>query len=710
MDVWKKWGIQILVTWSLMLQVILLLLAGTRRRHAPAMLRFLLWLAYLLADSTAIYALGHLSLGSVASDHRLASFWAPFLLLHLSGPDNITAYALQDSELWLRHLQILLLQLLGASYVLYKHIIIGDVTTRGHEPFLLANVLMFVVGLFKYGERIHALRCNKLSNIWSSPKEVYRNNQLLCYLQDEDHRIREEEELSLQYAHSLHHICKRGIVDFVIEEPLDVEKSERSETKILIEKMLQEKDRKTRIKMWKVIEMELSLMYDILYTKAGVIHSWFGYSIRVLSPVTIFASFLLFIVSGRGGSSCCSKAGQQHGIDIAVTYLLLVGAFLMETTSLISALASSWALGFLCGMRWTFRIKWWHRLRRSVLALRQYVKAKTRGFWGRSRMWSSDSIGQFNLLYFRAAQVNRTNYWLGKCAMKLGFSIGNWWNNTCYSWTIMIPDKVKTRSVGLVSKPHLMNTMGLLRYKWGDLALNEDTCPSELLQKLDDLRGIDFHESIIIWHIATDLILLERKNNYSGDSKNDKEVERVRSIRALSNYLMFLVVTRPDMVPGLPQNWLFQQTCNNLDEICEDRRYQLLSSAGKTNNIIFRVLRQLFRGHNDNTASVRLNQTNELAKIILEKYNPTEKFDSSIPRLTYARNIADIVLNCKYSDERKDTDPVKVLHDLWMDFLIYAANRCNRKSHAEMLNVGGEFTTVVWLMLEHINETKRHKN
>ncbi|EEC76712.1 hypothetical protein OsI_14723 [Oryza sativa Indica Group] len=690
MDVWKKWGIQILVTWSLMLQVILLLLAGTRRRHAPAMLRFLLWLAYLLADSTAIYALGHLSLGSVASDHRLASFWAPFLLLHLSGPDNITAYALQDSELWLRHLQILLLQLLGASYVLYKHIIIGDVTTRGHEPFLLANVLMFVVGLFKYGERIHALRCNKLSNIWSSPKEVYRNNQLLQYLQDRDHRIREEEELSLQYAHSLHHICKRGIVDFVIEEP------EGSNTKILIEKMLNEKDRKTHIKMWKVIEMELSLMYDILYTKAGVIHSWFGYSIRVLSPVTIFASFLLFILSGRGGSSCCSKAGQQHGIDIAVTYVLLVGAFLMETTSLINALASSWALGFLYGMPWSwlenmaFHVRWWHRLRRSVLALRRSVEAKTRGFWGRSRKWSGN-IGQFNLLYFRAAQVNRTNYWLGKCAMKLGFGIGNWWNNTCYSWTIMIPDKVKTRSVGLVSKRHL-NTMGLL--------------------STGDLHGVDFHESIIIWHIATDLILLERKRNYSGgNSKNDKEVERVRSIRALSNYLMFLVVTRPDMVPGLPQNWLYQQTCNNLDEICEDRRYQLLSSAGgKANNIIFRVLRQLFRGHNDNTASVRLNQTNELAKILLEKYNPTEEFDRSVPRLTYACNVAHKVLNWEYPDDLKDTGPVKVLHDLWMDFLIYAANRCNRKSHAEMLNVGGEFTTVVWLMIEHIYQTKRDKN
>lgn len=72
-DLWNKWGIQVLVLLSLALQVILLLLAGTHRREV-LVLRFTLWMAYQLADSTAIYALGNLSLGSVPTEHRLAAF------------------------------------------------------------------------------------------------------------------------------------------------------------------------------------------------------------------------------------------------------------------------------------------------------------------------------------------------------------------------------------------------------------------------------------------------------------------------------------------------------------------------------------------------------------------------------------------------------------------------------------------------------------
>jgi hypothetical protein len=105
LDIWNEWATQILVLLSLTLHVVLLLFAGIRRREASAVPTFLLWLAYLLADSTAIYALGLISLSSAPSKHQLVAFWAPFLLLHLGGPDNITAYSLEDSQLWLRHMQ-----------------------------------------------------------------------------------------------------------------------------------------------------------------------------------------------------------------------------------------------------------------------------------------------------------------------------------------------------------------------------------------------------------------------------------------------------------------------------------------------------------------------------------------------------------------------------------------------------------------------------
>jgi hypothetical protein len=52
-DLWNEWAIQILVLLSFTLQLVLLF-AGIRRSKASAVLRLLLWLAYQLADSTAL--------------------------------------------------------------------------------------------------------------------------------------------------------------------------------------------------------------------------------------------------------------------------------------------------------------------------------------------------------------------------------------------------------------------------------------------------------------------------------------------------------------------------------------------------------------------------------------------------------------------------------------------------------------------------------
>lgn len=119
LTVWSEWEIRVLVLTSLALQVFLLFAAGIRKRNVSALLGLLLWLAYLLADSIAIYALGYLSQTRVpeAADarlfnrtHRIQAFWAPFLLLHLGGQDTITAFSIEDNELWKRHLLSLVSQ------------------------------------------------------------------------------------------------------------------------------------------------------------------------------------------------------------------------------------------------------------------------------------------------------------------------------------------------------------------------------------------------------------------------------------------------------------------------------------------------------------------------------------------------------------------------------------------------------------------------
>ena len=71
--------------------------------------------------------------------------------MHLGGPDTITAYALEDNELWLRHLLGLIVQTSIAFYVFLMAL------TGGSRLSILSS-LMFVVGLIKYGERTWVLR------------------------------------------------------------------------------------------------------------------------------------------------------------------------------------------------------------------------------------------------------------------------------------------------------------------------------------------------------------------------------------------------------------------------------------------------------------------------------------------------------------------------------------------------------------------------
>jgi hypothetical protein len=94
-----------------------------------------------------------MSIGYKLREHQqLMAFWASFLLVHLGGQDTITAYAMEDNNLWLRHLLTLAIQAVGVTYVLYKYLAGSGVA------FMSAAILMFSIGVIKYGERVQSLR------------------------------------------------------------------------------------------------------------------------------------------------------------------------------------------------------------------------------------------------------------------------------------------------------------------------------------------------------------------------------------------------------------------------------------------------------------------------------------------------------------------------------------------------------------------------
>ncbi|KAM0916789.1 hypothetical protein ACQ4PT_009953 [Festuca glaucescens] len=109
-DWWEEWQLRILVLASLGIQWLLFFSASLRKLPIPSWFRSIIWLAYLCSDALAIYALATLftrqrrrDCTSGQGNSTLEVVWAPVLLMHLGGQDGITAYNIEDNELWTRH-------------------------------------------------------------------------------------------------------------------------------------------------------------------------------------------------------------------------------------------------------------------------------------------------------------------------------------------------------------------------------------------------------------------------------------------------------------------------------------------------------------------------------------------------------------------------------------------------------------------------------
>nr|CAB3486455.1 unnamed protein product [Digitaria exilis] len=657
LDLWNEWATQILVLLSLTLQVVLLLFAGIRRREASMLPTFLLWLAYLMADSTAIYAVGHLSLSSVPVDHQLVAFWAPFLLLHPGGPDNITAYSLEDSKLWLRHLLNLVVQVLGAAYVLYKYVAGGD------SFILLAPILMFGVGVLKYGERTLALKRSNLDSIRRSvEKQVMEDAIPHQHFHPPDYGSMvaavEGDEFYIRRAHSMFHVCKRAIVDSWVvrvekdpeSQSFSEERNHQAESQRLVVDMDIKKEEDNYSAMWTLMEMELSLMYDLLYTKAGIIHTWSGYTIRVASSLAAAASLMLFKFSNKGGHST---------VDVAVSYLVGRGLRLGGSITIESA-----------SVNLDVRLPVQHAVELAPVrcSLHWKVGSASLACQGDHRKrWGEADIGE-------------------KIAWMLGYE--DWWIRYHYSGTVQFPEDLKRRMFKYIK--HLtsrsgLNMQGVIRRNWGRGAFRVRG-EMDLYNSLYDanLLGVEFQEGIIIWHIATEVFIAESRGPGAEDSGG-----LVKTIRTLSNYIIFLLVDRPYMLPGLAHRMLYRQTCDNLADI------QQHSSENQRKGMCTK-LKDFFRLYDGPRAGGK--HVEDLAKTLYkEKPTPT----LAVPRLYFSYLVARKLI--RRIEETGRVAMLKLLRDVWIDFLVYAANRCSRESHAKRLGNGGELTTILWLMTDYLH-------
>ncbi|GJM90554.1 hypothetical protein PR202_ga06845 [Eleusine coracana subsp. coracana] len=471
---WGEWGLRITVLSSVTAHVALVLLAGTRRHHVSLLGKLLLWPAY-QAVGTAGYALGKLSLSgtsplSPSREQQLVAFWAPFLLLHLGCPDNISAYALEDNKLCR----------------------VADL--------LPASILMFVVGAAKYIERAFALWRGDLGNIRgsSTEDEQQRSRQRVDSLTVRRWVLDNEQALLL--AHGLFNFCRHAMVgDSSVQEDHADSQATTSERIFSLEWS----------SMCKVVEMELSLMYDVIYTEATVIHTWGGYLIRLLSPVASATAASLF---------WGLEKDYFMTIDIIITYILLAVAMVLDVVWLVRTFGSTWAYAFLDARprTWLYHVVLcsgrWRWLRCIIISL-DPSNLILRQDPGSYRRWSA-KIGRYNLL--------------DECTrVRAGSKTGLW------SRLLAKVESVESRYV------------------------------------IDDARdrprfGREFQEDILVWHIGTSIFLACANQQLTTPVDYGKYV---KAIEVLSEYLMFLLAMRRHMLSGLVLSSLFEVTRDALGEL-----------------------------------------------------------------------------------------------------------------------------------------------
>ncbi|EOY25670.1 Uncharacterized protein TCM_027053 [Theobroma cacao] len=620
LKLWHGWEIRVLVLLSLSLQVILVAFGSKRKSTASTWVKVLVWSTYMSADWVATVALGVIarSLGNnIPMKHPLQSFWALFLLLHLGGPDTITAYSLEDNELWLRHFLGLVFQTGVAIYILLRSSFDSDTT------FFSIAMPVFIAGIIKYGERTYVLMSSSTKRFRTS---LFSEKNFTALTKDNDVENSVTSPVDGTFLLRVDFFFKRLKVlfaDFI----LDRKQGHLCNNMIRCLKPDE---------AFQLVEFELGLLYDLLYTKATLVHSCFGIFLRCITCLASVSALVTF--------SIIIDEHKHFPVDISVTYFLLVGAVVLEVYALFMLACSDWTKLSLVGKETCFSLK---RMTRD-------------------KRWSR-SIARYNLMKFCLKKEGT------KC-IKVGQLLGIYEKlekHRNVEWQQGIDDDLKCL---------IFDQLGNRLQKPEDLS-NAELCKKVLNYRgecvLDELKWstteVEFDESILLWHIATQLCYHDDNRTQGFSSLNACS----KISRCLSEYMLYLVVMCPNMLPKGFGYIRYKKACEEVIDFFGRKRDMQMEEACKE---------LLERGTNI------LQGNNIMEKLTVARSKPVILSKGCI--------LAKQLQNLKPPNQARK-EKWDMMNKVWVELLTYAAGHCGWKEHAQHLASGGQLLTHVCLLMAH---------
>ncbi|GLU14395.1 hypothetical protein SLE2022_309690 [Rubroshorea leprosula] len=403
---------------------------------------------------------------------------------------------------------------------------------------------------------------------------------------------------------------------------------------------------------FRVIEVELSFLFDLFYTKYAVIFKngqglqklKIFYAVFLLSGCCVLG--LLILNLDTTYRTTCEEvtlvAAKQLSVDKVVTTIILGLLFLMEIVQLLLLVVSNWATvlwicNYVRGISLPTYLMFWPKI---IMFCQERFKP-----WERK-------LGQ----YFLLKSFNR-NPWRLKFECLLMF---------LFSGIIDIP-RAGQKGKYRIKLPEEVKKAVMNSLRRNDQPLELSNIGAESLhrngvwnnQQLSSACTLETPTHVIlVWHVATSLCMFDESTRSPANSIKNPSSDDFKIACALSGYCSYLVAFAPRLICVNPIvcEFIFDKVieearrilkdCNSESEMYEKIR----SSIGEDETIIYK------------------------GAMLAEE-------------LLLLPNIG--------------KDKWKVLADFWTELVLFLAPSGDPMAHVEHLAKGGEFVTHLWALLSH---------
>ncbi|CAM0943156.1 unnamed protein product [Alopecurus aequalis] len=412
---------------------------------------------------------------------------------------------------------------------------------------------------------------------------------------------------------------------------------------------------------FRLVEVELSFLYDFFYTKYPVLFP-VAPALRVVRFVVLLGLFKVLFYNfafefiffgGLLEDGTGSGYSKQAVVFILINNVLVI--FMILSIDILQDVVtgySNWAVvHYVCDYVWRrtdgdgsskgwwgTAKRWWKRGFGIRGALIKWVAARREK---KPVRWWDNKLGQYSLLNscgYTAHKMNAFSLLTLRLVEKTG-------EGRKREKDVTLTDEIKTA------------VFNSLKKSGGQLSVDRS---GDLWNKVQQLHWTPFDLSksthtVLVWHIATTIC-----------ADQDKGTDQLCSRRVattLSDYCAYLLAFVPDMLPD--HSYTARQI---LDAVILDARGRL----DTTKPLSGRCKKMLQLGKDDNSAIVK---------------------DMSI--LILGAGLANKLLS------ENNRTPWNLLAGFWADLVLFLAPSDKPDVHAEHLATGGEFMTHLWALLTH---------